>query len=123
MYHRIQSAVREACQFNIGQWILTSNLCVNLNPYFRESGLHYIHTYTYFLHPFLDLSGQSLSCVPEDVGKLMSLQSLVLSNNKLKTIPCFIQNLLQLKVNNFFAWETCNAYEINSREKNHETYT
>ena len=35
--------MREAYQSKIAQRILNSNLCVHLNPNFRESGLH---TYT-----------------------------------------------------------------------------
>ena len=45
MYHRIHSAVLEAYQSTIGQRILSSNICLHLNPNLKESWLHIYNTY------------------------------------------------------------------------------
>ncbi len=45
MLLRIYSAVREVHQSKIGRKISTSNTRVQMNPNFRESGLHIIPSY------------------------------------------------------------------------------
>ncbi|MCS7072994.1 MAG: leucine-rich repeat domain-containing protein, partial [Bacteroidia bacterium] len=45
----------------------------------------------------LDLSNQGLSYFPEEICRLLNLQSLILSGNQIKEIPESIGNLKQLK--------------------------
>ncbi len=47
-------------------------------------------------YEFLELSGQGLKYVPENVQKMFALSSLILSNNRLETIPETIAGLTNL---------------------------